>query len=93
MSGPQRLVAIVVCFAIGLLACGFVLYSRSTFNDPVDVSLNFESDSQFIDIDVASKEATPEEVVKRQLKSLHDALTDPEQLKICYSLLRPKTAS
>lgn len=90
MNGPQRLAALVACFVLGLTVCGIVLFRRSATNNPTQAVLeDAESDMQYVDVTVATKDATPEQVVTRQLNSLHDSLTDPSQLKICYSLASP----
>lgn len=90
MSAVQRLAALVVCFVFGLVVCGIALYSRSVANNGQQLSIDDQSDAQYVDATVASKEATPEQVVTQQLNSLHDSLTDPSQLKVCYSLASPE---
>ena len=91
MSAVQRLVALVVCFVLGLVVCGVVLFSRSTAaNASRPLPIDDESDAQYVDVTLASKDATPEQVVTQQLNSLHASLTDPSQLKACYSLASPE---
>ena len=91
MSAVQRLVALIVCFGLGLAVCGVVLFNRSTAVNPSQaLPIDDESDAQYVDVTLASKDATPEQVVTQQLNSLQASLTDPSQLKTCYSLASPE---
>ena len=90
MSAPQRIAAIIACLVLGLLVWGFANYRNPANNLSNIAPAELQPDVESIDTSVASKDSTPEDVVRLQLKSLHDSLTDPDQLKVCYSLASPE---
>lgn len=95
MKTLKRLAALVLWFALGAMACGLATFDGAVFNTvhrdaPPHSRDDAFADAQNINLELPSRDLTPEDVVRLQLQSLRESLADPSRLMDCYSLASPE---
>jgi hypothetical protein len=78
---------------IGLVGACFILGGLcwSVFSNVGGLSQAIPPDeADFVDINIPKSHFSPAEVVALQVQSIRDSLTNPERLKVCYSLASPE---
>jgi len=79
----RRIGFVGTCFILGSLCWS----SFSSIGGPSHA--DSPDEREYVDLDIPKSHFSPAEVASLQVQSIHDSVTTPESLRVCYSLASP----